>query len=65
VIPHHGSLTGLLASDVESYARSMVTTLAMSYPDRADMQRESVRRFTDEVFESAFVEVVDGVVPAV
>ena len=66
VIPHDDSLTGLLASDVESYAESMHTALTMCDADRADMQRAarlSVARFTDENFELEFGEAMDALLP--
>uniref|UniRef100_A0A2P2ICP3 GDP-Man:Man(3)GlcNAc(2)-PP-Dol alpha-1,2-mannosyltransferase n=1 Tax=Hirondellea gigas TaxID=1518452 RepID=A0A2P2ICP3_9CRUS len=57
VTPHKGNLTGLLASDLESYAESMYTALTMCDEDRETMQQaavESSLRFTDENFEREF-----------
>lgn len=62
VVPYEDSLTGLLASDVDSYAESLHIALTMCDADRANMQRAarcSAARFTDRNFEELFGEAMD------
>ena len=66
VIPYNDFLTGLLASDVESYAESMFTALTLCDEDRHDIQRAarlSAARFSDAHFVEQFIKEISHVLP--
>lgn len=58
IVPYEDNLTGLLASDEESYAESLLAALTMCDEDRDNMQqaaRRSAHRFSDANFDEQFI----------
>ncbi|XP_071951298.1 GDP-Man:Man(3)GlcNAc(2)-PP-Dol alpha-1,2-mannosyltransferase-like [Antedon mediterranea] len=58
VVRYNGQPTGFLATDVDEYADAMATILLMKKADRLKIRenaRESVKRFSEEVFEREFL----------
>lgn len=58
VVNHEDKPTGFLASDVDSYSSAMKTIFSMMPSERLQLRlnaRESLSRFSEEEFETAFV----------
>lgn len=65
VVEHDGQQTGYLASDVDSYAEAIRTIFSMSSQERVKMRlaaRDSVQRFSEEMFEDSFLGAVDPLI---
>lgn len=66
VVPYENSLTGFLASTEEEYAETMVEIFKMSPTERLKIQenaRNSVQRFSDQMFERSFLTVTEPLFP--